>query len=121
MATYRERNQGKAKLFIASEDRKRLAKKAKENQPQTKPEDSCVEFEDAGTEFLPLGENAMQMVTKEQARKVQLEEALGQELYQEACESLLIVMLQHHPSALDEFEDAFPDTIEQLKKDAGTE
>jgi hypothetical protein len=39
MATYRERNQGKAKLFIAREDRKRLAKEAKDDQPQTDPED----------------------------------------------------------------------------------
>jgi hypothetical protein len=43
MATYRERNQGKAKLLIAREDRKRLAKEAKENQSQTDPEDSPFE------------------------------------------------------------------------------
>jgi hypothetical protein len=54
MATYRERNQGKAKLFIAREDRKRLAKEATENQPQTKPKDSCIEFGDADPEDLPF-------------------------------------------------------------------
>jgi len=50
MATYRERNQGKAKLFIAREDHKRLAKEAKDNQSQTKPDEDA---EDLPFEPLP--------------------------------------------------------------------
>lgn len=54
MATNRERNQGKAKLFIAREDRKRLAEEAKEGQSQTKPETSSIECGDADPEALPF-------------------------------------------------------------------